>query len=83
MSTKTITFSLSTAIADRLDRMMQQQGRSRSELVREALLRYIEECEWRELIQYGERRAKALDIGPEHVSLLVEEYRADIRPPRT
>ena len=79
-STKTITFSLSPAVADRLDQLMKQQGRSRSELVREALLRYIEECEWRELTQYGERRAKALDIGPDHVSPLVEEYRAGVRP---
>lgn len=42
-STKTITFSLSPAIADRVDQVMKQQGRSRSELVRDALLRYIED----------------------------------------
>jgi CopG family transcriptional regulator/antitoxin EndoAI len=82
-STKTITFSLSPAIADRVDQVMKQQGRSRSELVREALLRYIEECEWRQLFQYGEQRARALGIGPEDVSPLVEEYRAEVRPSRT
>ena len=82
-STKTITFSLSPAIADRVDQVMKQQGRSRSELVREALLRYIEECEWRQLFQYGEQRARALVIGPEDVSPLVEEYRAEVRPART
>ena len=82
-STKTITFSLSPAIADRVDQVMKQQGRSRSELVREALLRYMEECEWRQLFQYGEQRARALGIGPEDVSPLVEEYRAEVRPSRT
>ena len=82
-STKTITFSLSPAIADRVDQVMKQQGRSRSELVRDALLRYIEECEWRQLFQYGEQRARALGIGPEDVSPLVEEYRAEVRPSRT
>ena len=82
-STKTITFSLSPAIADRVDQVMKQQGQSRSELVREALLRYMEECEWRQLFQYGEQRARALGIGPEDVSPLVEEYRAEVRPSRT
>lgn len=82
-STKTITFSLSPAIADRVDQVTKQQGRSRSELVREALLRYIEECEWRQLFRYGEQRARALAIGPEDVSPLVEEYRAEVRPSRT
>ena len=82
-STKTITFSVSPAIADRVDQVMKQQGRSRSELVREALLRYMEECEWRQLFQYGEQRARALGIGPEDVSPLVEEYRAEVRPSRT
>ena len=82
-STKTITFSLSPAIADRVDQVMKQQGRTRSESVREALLRYIEECEWRQLFQYGEQRARALGISPEDVSPLVEEYRAEVRHSRT
>ena len=82
-TTKTVTFSLSPAIADRVDRVTKQQGRSRSELVRDALLRYLEECEWRQLFRYGEQRARALGIGPEDVSPLVEEYRAEVRPPRT
>ena len=82
-STKTITFSLSPVSADRVDQVTKQQGRSRSELVRDALLRYMEECEWRQLFQYGEQRARALGIGPEDVSPLVEEYRAEVRPSRT
>jgi CopG family transcriptional regulator/antitoxin EndoAI len=82
-STKTITFSLSPVFADRVDQVTKQQGRSRSELVREALPRYMEECEWRQLFQYGEQRARALGIGPEDVSPLVEEYRAEVRPSRT
>jgi hypothetical protein len=47
------------------------------------LLRYIEECEWRQLFQYGEQRARALGIGPEDVSPLVEEYRAESGSSRT
>ena len=76
-TTKTITFSLPPDMADRVNEVMKQQGRSRSEFLREALLRYIEECEWRQLTQYGERKARERGIGPEDVASLVEEYRAE------
>ena len=66
-SAKTITFSLPPEMADRVDNVMKQQGRSRSDLLREAVLRYIEDCEWEELLQYGERRARELGIRPEDV----------------
>ena len=77
-TTKTITFSLPPEMADRVDGVMKQQGRSRSEFLREAVLRYIEECEWRQLLQYGEQRAREKGIGPEDVAPLVEEYRAEV-----
>ena len=75
--TKTITFSLPPEMADRVDEVIKQQGRSRSEVLREALLRYIQECEWRDVLQYGEQKAKERGIGPQDVGILIEEYRAD------
>ena len=77
-TTKTITFSLPPEMAERLDEAMQQQGRSRSEFLRDAVIRYIEECEWRQLLQYGEEQTRAQGIGPEDVAGLVEEYRAEV-----
>ena len=77
-TTKTITCSLPPEMADRVDEAMKQQGRSRSEFLREAVLRYIEECEWRQLLQYGEAKAREKGIGPDDVSRLVEEYRAEV-----
>ena len=65
-------------MAERVDEEMRQQGKSRSEVVREALLRYMEECEWRRLFQYGEQRARERGIGPEDVAGLVGEYRAEV-----
>ena len=82
-TTKTITFSLPPEMAERLDEVMQQQGRSRSEFLRDAVLRYIEECEWRQLLQYGDERARAQGIGPEAVAGLVEEYRAEVGQSQT
>ncbi len=82
-TTSTITFSLPPDMADRVDEMTTQQGRSRSEFLREAVLRYVEECEWRGLLQYGEQTARQRGIGPEDVAVLVEEYRAEFNSPRT
>ena len=65
-------------MADQVDEAMRQQGRTRSEFLREAVLRYIEECEWRQLLRYGEERARERGIGPEDVAGLVEQYRAEV-----
>ena len=75
---KTITFSLPCDMADRVEDMVKQEGRSRSALLREALSRYMEENEWQQLLRYGEQRTREQQINPEDVSRLVEEYRAEI-----
>ena len=77
-TTRTITFSLPPEMADRVDEVMKQEGRTRSELLREALIRYIEECEWRQLLQYGEQQAREQGVNPEDVAPLVEEYRSEV-----
>ena len=77
-TTKTITFLLPPEMADRVDEAMKQQGRSRSEFLLVTVLRYIEECEWRLLLQYGEEKAREKGIGPEDVSRLAEENRTEV-----
>ena len=82
-TTKTITFSLPPDMAERVDQAMKQQGRSRSEFLRDAVLHYIEECEWRQMLRYGEERAREKGLGPEDVAQLVEEYRTEVASSRT
>lgn len=77
-TTRSITFSLPSEMADKVDEAARQEGCTRSELLRRALLDYIEECKWRQLVEYRERRARAMGIGPEDVESLVEEHRAEI-----
>jgi predicted DNA-binding protein len=81
-TTKTLTFSLSTELAERVDRLTNEQGCTRGELLRRAVLRYIEECEWKQLLRYGEQRARATGIGPDDVGVLIGEYRAEEDPGR-
>lgn len=58
--------------------MMEHEGRTRSERLREALRRCIEESEWRRLLRYGERRDGERGVGPADVGPSVEEYRAEV-----
>ena len=76
-TTKTITFSLPPEMASKVEEVMREEGRTKSELLREALRRYIEEREWKQILRYGERRARAQGIAPDDVESLVDEHRAE------
>ena len=45
-NTKTITFSLPPEMAEQVQDVMRDEGRTMSELIREALRNYMEEREW-------------------------------------
>ena len=51
-NTKTITFSLPPEMAERVQTVMREEGRTMSELIREALRNYMEEREWLSNIRY-------------------------------
>ena len=51
-NTKTITFSLPPEMADQVQEVMRGEGRTMSELIREALRNYMEEREWLRTIRY-------------------------------
>ena len=78
---KTITISLPVELADRVAEVSKQKGLSRSEFLREAVDRYVQEYEWRQLVNYGERRVREMGIRPEDAIKLVEEYRAEVNSP--
>ena len=44
--TKTITFSLPPEMAEQVQSVMREEGRTMSELIREALRNYMEERQW-------------------------------------
>ena len=77
-TTKTITFSLLPERADRWDEVTKREGRPRSELLRKAVPRYIEDSDWEQIFRYGGGPARELSIGLEDVERLVEEYRTEV-----
>ena len=70
---------LSVSIPDELMRdaeaIARAQGKTKSDLVREALRRQVELERLRELQRYGRRRAEERGVGPDDTEALVDELR--------
>ena len=74
--TRTITISVPPEMEAQIAELMRLEGRTRSDLLREALRRYVRDREWRELLRYAQ--AKALEAGittEEQVNELVRARR--------
>ena len=56
-TTKTITISIPPGMESQIEELMRLEGRTRSELLREALRRYVRDREWREVLQYAQAKA--------------------------
>lgn len=74
-TTKIITFSLPLRMAKKIKEIGREEGRTRSELLREALRRYIEEQEWKKVLRYGQMKTKQEGISEEQVEDIVDELR--------
>lgn len=57
----------------------EEENRTREELVREAVERYLKDRRWQRLLAYGERQAHALGLSEADVPRLIEEYRRQSR----
>jgi len=55
--------------------LTKEEGRTRSELFREALRRYIEERNWSRLYRYGEAKAREKGIREEKVKNIIDRRR--------
>lgn len=74
-TTKTITISLPPEMMGMVDYLTKKEGRTKSELIREALRRYAEEREWRDLIKYAQRQAKRKGVKESQVEDLIDQIR--------
>ncbi len=74
-TSKILSLSLPPELAREAARIAKREGRTRSELFREALRRYIQEQRWTDLRRYGARRARNLGVREPDVQRLIEEFR--------
>ena len=74
-----LSVSIPDALADETEALAAELGKTKSEIVRDALRRHIQIERYARLRAYGADRAEALGIGPEDVEALVGELRAERR----
>lgn len=72
---KLLSVSIPDELSMRTDELARTQGRTRSEVVRDALRGYLRRERWREATGEARARAEAAGIGPEDAERLVDEVR--------
>ncbi len=65
------------AALEEAENVAKEGNRSRSELIREALRRYVAARELRRLQRYGLKKAEELGLKEEDVQRLIDDYRAE------
>lgn len=76
-TSKILPISLPPEMLADVERLAKKERRTKSELVREALRRYIEDREWEAVRAYGSARARALGITEADVDRLIHEHRQE------
>jgi metal-responsive CopG/Arc/MetJ family transcriptional regulator len=71
-----LSVSLPDDLAKETDALAQSLGKTRSEIVRDALRRQVQIERLAELRRYGRERAEVLGVGPEDTEALVDEMRS-------
>ncbi|MBS1678025.1 MAG: ribbon-helix-helix protein, CopG family [Actinobacteria bacterium] len=71
-----LSVSLPDDLAEETDALAQSLGKTRSEIVRDALRRQLQVERLADLQRYGRERAEAVGVGPEDTEALVDESRS-------
>ena len=73
---KILPLSLPPQLLAKVERLAKQDNRNKSELLREALRRYIEEREWRDVLKYAKKKSIQQGIFTEEdIEQIVDEVR--------
>lgn len=71
-----LSVSLPDDLADETDALARALGKTKSEVVRDALRRHLQLERFAALQRYGRARAEAFGVGPEDTEALVDEVRS-------
>ena len=74
-TTKILSLSIPPELLRQAERIAKAEGRSKSELFREALRRYVEERRWRTLQRYGAAQMRRLGLTEADLDRVVEQSR--------
>jgi metal-responsive CopG/Arc/MetJ family transcriptional regulator len=74
-TTSILTISLPPEMVEKVNEFMKKEKRTRSELFREALRKYFEQQELREIVRYGMRKAREKGIGEDQIEDIIDAKR--------
>lgn len=75
-TTKIMTLSLPPKMVKEIDKIVQEENRTKSELFREALRKYINDKRWLQIRQWGLKASREFGISTEEdVDTLIHQYR--------
>jgi CopG family transcriptional regulator/antitoxin EndoAI len=74
-TTRVRSLSLPSDLVREAERLAKQEGRTKTEVLREALRRYTEERCWRGLQRYGAGRARKVGLREAGVEGAIQEFR--------
>jgi metal-responsive CopG/Arc/MetJ family transcriptional regulator len=76
MPVSTVNISFQRQLLDQIDEIANDEARTRSEIIREAVRMYIErKKEWQSIFMEGKRIGKTLKITEDNVMEEIKEYR--------
>ncbi len=76
-TTKVTSLSLPPKLLREAERLARREGRTKSELLREALRRYMADSRWRDLQEFGRVQTHRLGLNESDVEPLIAEYRTE------
>ena len=75
-TSKTMTISVPPEMEIQIQELMREEGRTRSELFREAFRCYVQDRQWRDALRYGRRKsAEAGIVSEAQVDKLIHDQR--------
>ena len=74
-STRVRSLSLPSDLVREVERLGKQEGRTKTEILREALRRYGQEQRWRGLQRYGAGRARTVGVREADVERAIQDSR--------
>jgi len=76
----TVNISFTSKLLKEIDKVAQEESRSRSELIREAARSYIErKRRWTQIFKVGQRAGRAKGVTPEVIDQEIAAYRREKR----
>jgi len=80
MDVNTINISFKKDLLKMIDKIAQEEARSRSELIREAARMYIERKKrWEQIFAFGDQQAEEVGMSEKDIEAEIHEYRRSKR----